>query len=266
MTLVGLSVDDGGITFLTGVEEKQIQTKVLELATDFSSYTPYKRVAWSATTCFLHLPRVSDPLTAPFLPFRCWADRHDATKSNLCPLWVFLRSGLAVPEEVARKPLPQKVSALDSGVSLSLSPRWSREYLPFFRGQDAADLWPTRRALGGALRLAWISQCGFIFLFYMCMQMEHFDVTVLQKWIWLRESTVFHYYCNLNVNGNVLSSCLCVVHYLWVVRVIALSSLIYACYYAQVVFIIVFLSLRKTENNNWMYTSQTSIELPRGAT
>lgn len=34
----------------------------------------------------------------------------------LCPLWVFLRSGLAVPKAVARKPLPQKVSALDPGI------------------------------------------------------------------------------------------------------------------------------------------------------
>lgn len=33
-----------------------------------------------------------------------------------CPLWVFLRSGLAVPKAVARKPLPQKVSALDPSI------------------------------------------------------------------------------------------------------------------------------------------------------
>lgn len=43
--------------------------------------------------------------------------------SNICPLWVFLRSGLAVPKPVARKPLPQKVSAVDTGI-------WNRRPSP----------------------------------------------------------------------------------------------------------------------------------------
>lgn len=42
----------------------------------------------------------------------------------VCPLWVFLRSGLAVPQAVARKPLPQKVSALDSGIGMWRSAPW----------------------------------------------------------------------------------------------------------------------------------------------
>lgn len=49
----------------------------------------------------------------------------------LCPLWVFLRSGLAVPKAVARKPLPQKVSALDSGI-------WTRRHQAFLPPPDGA--------------------------------------------------------------------------------------------------------------------------------
>lgn len=50
-------------------------------------------------------------------------------RQNVCPLWVFLRSGLSVPKAASRKPLPQKVSAPDSGVVLP-PPRWSNGCLP----------------------------------------------------------------------------------------------------------------------------------------
>lgn len=58
----------------------------------------------------------------------------------VCPLWVFLRSGLAVPQAVARKPLPQKVSALDSGISM-----WRPTFLTFRRGSKypSSSRWDT---------------------------------------------------------------------------------------------------------------------------
>lgn len=59
------------------------------------------------------------PLLSPFSRFR--NHRHHRTHLRHCPLWVFLRSGLAVPKEVARKPLPQKVSSVDSGICIGFS-------------------------------------------------------------------------------------------------------------------------------------------------
>lgn len=75
------------------------------------SFHPYWSLPASESPCmhqmcwwlffFLEMPRRS---------------HQDEEVKFFCPLWVFLRSGLAVPKAVARKPLPQKVSALDPGI------------------------------------------------------------------------------------------------------------------------------------------------------
>lgn len=54
----------------------------------------------------------------------CFSDPMEV--HTFCPLWVFLRSGLAVPKAVARKPLPQKVSALDPSIRKQRPERGAR--------------------------------------------------------------------------------------------------------------------------------------------
>lgn len=54
----------------------------------------------------------------------CFSDPDEV--HEFCPLWLFLRSGLAVPKAVARKPLPQKVSALDPSIRKQRPERGAR--------------------------------------------------------------------------------------------------------------------------------------------
>lgn len=124
------------------------------LITQVSCFHPYWTLLQKLLACIRHTD-------GSFSFYRRWGD-HPKMGSHFCPLWVFLRSGLAVPKAVARKPLPQKVSALDSGIwsrhHLSF-PWWSREYLPslwVFQSEAATHLWrtPTTRKIVQNLRLS----------------------------------------------------------------------------------------------------------------
>lgn len=70
----------------------------------------------SISTCLRKSLHVSDAMMALFLSADAEIVPRRWSPIFFCPLWLFLRSGLAVPKAIARKPLPQKVSALDPGI------------------------------------------------------------------------------------------------------------------------------------------------------
>ncbi len=91
------------------------------------------------TTCFRNPLHASDVLMALFLSTDAEEIATRRWSEFFCPLWVFLRSGLAVPKAVARKPLPQKVSALDSGI-------WTRRRL----SSTLMEQWVSLISVGGS--------------------------------------------------------------------------------------------------------------------